>query len=214
MIRKDVLVGSLAYRIEIPEQCPICHHYGETKSIKIEEVNEGTQVQVVFQCAYSNCNSFFIGYYGPKGEGTIISLKPIKPNPTPFPESIAILSPTFIKVFLEAEEAFQLGLGQISGPGYRKAFEFLVKDYAKSLFPDKVAQIEKAFSATVVSEYITDPRIQSVAKRTLWLANDEAHYLRKWETHDIEDLKTLIRLAVNWIDIDQLTKGYNGSMPD
>jgi hypothetical protein len=138
----------------------------------------------------------------------------MKPNPTAFPKAVADLSPTFLAVFNESEEAFQLGLTQIAGPGYRKAFEFLIKDYAKSLAPEKTEDIEKSFSGTVVSDYVTDPRIQAVARRTLWLGNDETHYLRKWNSHDINDLITLIRLAVNWIEIDQLSKHYNESMPD
>jgi hypothetical protein len=120
----------------------------------------------------------------------------------------------FISVFQEAEEAAQIGLAQIAGPGYRKSFEFLIKDYAKSLSPDKSEQIEKAFAGTVVTDYVTDPRIQGVAKRTLWLGNDETHYLRKWTSHDIGDLITLIRLTVNWIEIDQLTTHYSEGMPE
>jgi hypothetical protein len=214
MIKKNILVDNSQYSIDYPDQCPICHHYGDIQLIQIGQSSENAGVQLVFRCAFTNCRSYFIGYYGPKGKSEIIALKPTKPNPTVFPETIATLSPTFVSVFLESEEADQLGLGQIAGPGYRKAFEFLIKDYAKSLAPEKNTEIENAFSGNVVTDYVADPRIQAVAKRTLWLGNDETHYLRKWETHNIKDLKTLIRLAVNWIEIDQLSKHYNTSMPD
>ncbi len=120
----------------------------------------------------------------------------------------------FISIFREAEEASQLGLKQIAGPGYRKAFEFLIKDYAKSLSPDKTEEIEKKFSGAVVAEFIKDARIQAVAKRCLWLGNDETHYLRKWTEHDIEDLVTLIKLTTNWIEIEHLSKEYVQNMPE
>jgi hypothetical protein len=174
----------------------------------------GHQVQVVYQCAFPVCESFFIGYYGEPGQKELKALQPLKPDPSAFPEQIGKLSPTFASVFREAEEASHLGLTEIAGPGYRKAFEFLIKDYAKSLAPEKSEQIEKAFSGVVVSEYVADPRIQAVAKRTLWLGNDESHYLRKWSAHDLDDLTTLIRLAVNWIEIDELSRHYCASMPE
>ncbi len=103
---------------------------------------------------------------------------------------------------------------RIAGPGYRKAFEFLIKDYAKSLTPDKEKDIEKKFSGVVVSEYIQDARIQAVAKRCLWLGNDETHYLRRWTDHDVGDLVTLIKLTANWIEIEHLSKSYVEQMPD
>jgi hypothetical protein len=213
MIKKNITVGNHGYPVDYPDECPICHHHGEIQVVKTDEVLNKSEVQVVYQCAFTGCKSYFVGYYGPRGDGELKALKPMKPNPTAFPEAISSLSPSFIAIYKEAEEAFHLGLTQIAGPGYRKAFEFLIKDYAKSLAPEKSEDIEKAFSGAVVSEYVTDPRIQAVAKRTLWLGNDETHYLRKWSAHDMDDLITLIRLAVNWIEIDQLSKHYNENMP-
>jgi hypothetical protein len=90
----------------------------------------------------------------------------------------------------------------------------LIKDYAKSLTPEKGKDIEKKFAGAVVDEYIADKRIQAAAKRALWLGNDETHYLKKWESHDIEDLIVLIKLTTDWIDIEQLSKKYVREMPD
>lgn len=125
-----------------------------------------------------------------------------------------MLSPQFVSIFQEAAEAQAHGLSQIAGPGYRKAFEFLIKDYAKSLAPDKAAEIERKLAGAVVAEFIGDERIKAVAKRSLWLGNDETHYLRKWEQHDITDLIALIKLTSHWIDIGQLSKAYIQEMPE
>lgn len=202
------------YQVEWPEQCPICHHHGEIRGLTTSHIKKRNEVQVVFECAFSGCKSYFIGYYGPPRDNKLLALKPIKPMISVFPEVISNLSPPFISIYAEAEEARQLGLSQIAGPGYRKAFEYLIKDYAKSMVAEEKENIEKAFSGTVVDKYINDPRIQAVAKRTLWLGNDETHYLRKWESHDIEDLINLIKLAVNWIEIGELTKHYCDTMPE
>jgi hypothetical protein len=131
-----------------------------------------------------------------------------------FPETISALSPGFVSIFKEADEAKHLGLKQVAGPGYRKAFEFLIKDYAKSLAPGKDREIEEKFSGAVVTEFVPDARIQAVAKRCLWLGNDETHYLRKWADHDVDDLVTLIKLTTNWIEIEHLSKAYVEKMPE
>ncbi len=47
-----------------------------------------------------------------------------------------------------------------------------------------------------------------------WLGNDETHYLRKWEQHDVDDLVTLIKLTTNWIEIEHLSKSYVEEMPE
>lgn len=48
--------------------------------------------------------------------------------------------------------------------------------------------------------------------RAVWLGNDETHYVRKWEEKDVNDLKLLVRLTVNWIDNVLLTKKYIADM--
>jgi hypothetical protein len=212
--KRSVSVRNVGYGVEAPEACPICHRYSEVKIVFADVVERGASVQVVYRCGYQGCENFFVGYYGPPGQGVLLSVKPIKPKTSQFPESVAKVSPTFVAVFAEAEEAAQLGLSQIAGPGYRKAFEFLIKDYAISLAPDKADDIRKKFSGAVVSEYISDSRIQAVAKRSLWLGNDETHYLRKWTGHDVDDLVALIKLTTNWIEIDHLSKSYVQQMPE
>lgn len=211
---KGISVSNQGYPVEYPDKCPICHHFGDIAARLTFQVPEAQGVQVVFQCPFWECQSFFIGYYGPKPQKELITLKPHSPELTQLPGTVAELSPQFVSIFREAEEARYIGLHQIAGPGYRKAFEFLIKDYAKSLSLDRAAEIEKAFSGDVVKDFIADPRIQSVAKRALWLGNDETHYLKKWTAHDIDDLIMLIRLSMNWIEIERLSRSYAEEMPE
>lgn len=42
--------------------------------------------------------------------------------------------------------------------------------------------------------------IKNVAKRAAWLGNDETHYVRKWASKDVTNLKQLIELVVRWIE--------------
>jgi hypothetical protein len=221
LITRTILINSRGFSIEIPDECPICHRYSEIVIQAQDMVQRGNAIQVVCRCAYQECRSFFICYYGPlspQQPGNVpvklLSVRPQKPSPTAFSGTIRNLSPTFIAIFDEAEEAKHLGLVQIAGPGFRKAFEFLIKDYGKSLASGRNEEIEKAFSGKVVDDFISDRRIQDVAKRCLWLGNDETHYLRKWTEHNVHDLEVLIKLATNWIEIEQLSKEYIQQMPD
>jgi hypothetical protein len=214
LIKRQISVQNHGYSVDVPDACPLCHRHSEVTLITADAVEQNLGVQVVFRCAYQGCRAFFICSYAARPSSVLVAVRPIKPQVTQFPETLAKLSPMFVSIFVEAEEATQLALTQIAGPGYRKAFEFLIKDYAKSLAPGKASEIEGKFSGAVVNEFISDVRIQAVAKRSLWLGNDETHYLRKWTDHDVADLVTLIKLTANWIEIEHLSKSYVQQMPD
>ena len=213
-IVRSLNVQNHGYQVEVPDACPICHRHSEMLVVFADAVDGGAVVQATIRCGYAACKQFFFCYYGRAPSSQLVATRPVKPNVQVFPEAVTKLSPTFVSVFAEAEEASQLGMQQIAGPGYRKAFEFLVKDYAKSLAPDREQEIEAKFAGAVVAEFIGDPRIQSVAKRSLWLGNDESHYMRKWTEMNVTDLVTLIKLTANWIEIDALSKEYVQAMPD
>ena len=213
-LRRQISVSNHGYTVEVPDACPICHHHSEIEVVKAEHIDGGTGVQAIYRCAYAQCRQFFFCYYGPRPNHQILAVRPVKPHASSFSEAVRTISPTFVQIFNEAAEAAQNGLTNVAGPGYRKSFEFLIKDYAKTLAPTKSAEIETKFSGVVVNEYIPDARIQAVAKRCLWLGNDETHYLKKWTAHDMDDLVALIKLVAHWIDIEQLSKQYVAGMPE
>jgi hypothetical protein len=214
LIKRQISVANHGYQADVPDECPLCHRHSEVQFVQGDRTESGQNVQTVWRCAFVGCRSYFICYYGSLGSGHLLAVKPVKPSIAGFSDAVKKISPTFAEVFTEAEEAAQLGLRQVAGPGYRKAFEFLVKDYAKLQAPDKAKEIEEKFSGAVVNEFIADARIQDVAKRCLWLGNDETHYLRKWTDHDLSDLVTLVKLAAHWIEIEHLSESYMKSMPE
>lgn len=211
---KMITVDKHSFMVEYPEKCPLCHHYGDIAIANghIRPSNQG--VEVLFQCPFQSCKRYFIGYYGVPGQKQLLGLQPQRPELLEFSDTIKTISKDFLLIYEQAESALHAGLDQIAGPGFRKAFEFLIKDYAKHTAPPIASEIEKAFSGQVVSQYIGDPRIQAVATRALWLGNDESHYLRKWADHDISDLKTLISLTVHWIEIERLSEKYEKEMKE
>jgi hypothetical protein len=74
--------------------------------------------------------------------------------------------------------------------------------------------VRRKFLGNVISEYIDEEVIKNCAKRATWLGNDETHYTRKWEDRDIHDLKALIGITMNFIDMSIEAARYMAEMPD
>ena len=115
---------------------------------------------------------------------------------------IEMVSPEFVTIYQQAVQAEKSGLDQIAGIGYRRALEFLVKDYCKQRHPEKAQAIENAPLSNCIRDYIEYERLKIVASRAAWLGNDQAHYTQKRTDRDLEDLKRLIQLTMHWIIIE------------
>jgi len=131
-----------------------------------------------------------------------------------FSGEIQKLSPAFVTIYGQSDSAEQEALTEICGVGYRKALEFLIKDYLIEKHSDKADEIKKKFLGRCIEEYVTEVRVKEVAKRAVWLGNDETHYVRLWEGKDLKDLKDLINLTVLWIDMEKKTEQLKASMPE
>jgi len=131
---------------------------------------------------------------------------------TTFPALIEAFSSEFIIIYNQAEYAEISQLDKIAGMGYRKALEFLVKDYLINEAPDDAETIKKIMLGPAIQK-INDTRIKSIAERATWLGNDETHYVRKWLDKDVNDLKALIKLVVHFIEAELLYKETIASMP-
>ena len=119
-----------------------------------------------------------------------------------FSEIITSISPSFSAIYNQAYHAEQANLDQICGVGYRKALEFLIKDYLISKEKDEkvVENIKNKFLNNCIQEDVQNENIKNVAKRAVWLGNDETHYTRKWADKDVSHLKQLIELTIRWIE--------------
>ncbi len=116
-----------------------------------------------------------------------------------FEDSLQSLSPKFCKIYNQSSQAEHENLLEISGMGYRKALEFLVKDYAIKTNPDAKTKIETQPLAQCIKDYIENPKIKELATKSVWLANDETHYIRKHKDYSVQDFKNLIEALVYFI---------------
>ncbi|MGH8593743.1 MAG: hypothetical protein ACREV3_07780 [Gammaproteobacteria bacterium] len=175
--------------------------------------------QVVFRCTHQQCQELFVATYRgiPRNAGgrqvfVLVGTAPWATRKSTFPSTVSEISPTFVEIYDQAIAAETHGLSQLVGIGLRKALEFLVKDFASREAPEKEKEIRKARLALCISKYVSDANVQACSTRAAWLGNDETHYTRKWEDRDINDLKLLVRLTVNWMDNILLTKKYVSEM--
>lgn len=205
-----------------PDVCPQCHHALHPKILQAtlngDASARGTLLEIAFKCTHRNCRSMFIGQYKRSqshpnsgtmvGEFRYIKSVPIRyVAPEVFPE-VEEISPSFKTIYEQSCAAESHQLNEISGVGFRKALEFLIKDYCIHKNPDNEEPIKSAFLGVVIRDHVDDANLKACAQRASWLGNDETHYVRKWEDKDINDLKTLIQLSCVWIRSNVLTEQY------
>lgn len=198
----------------LPDECPFCHN--SISPNIVYGYQSKNSLEVFMSCPKDTCRQGFIGYYEYKSGAWYFEEKTTIGNllTKEFNESIMEVSPSFIQIYNEAYSAEQYNLMDICGVGYRKALEFLIKDY--SILNNKADKdkILKMRLAECIKEYVNDERIKTVVKRAVWLGNDETHYVRKWEAKNLQDLKKLIELSVHWIEMEKLTESFESDMPE
>jgi len=202
----------------LPDTCPICHQGIEPIS-QFAFWNGTNVVQAIFRCPRLYCNSLFIAYYyedrsyrNPEDRLRLKRVAPQNLETQEFSGEINKVSPNFVEIFNQAFNAEIYGLNQICGCGYRKALEFLIKDYAISKYPTSKEEIENKNLAKVIIENVDDTNVKTTAELAVWLGNDETHFIRKWTELDIKDLKQLIQLTVKWIESEIITADYKSRM--
>lgn len=199
----------------LPDKCPFCHKT-ITPNFLYGHRNDSI-MEVILVCPDLGCKKSFIGYYNRQsnqvfkfnGYTTIGNLLG-----RDFSDTIMSISESFTVIYNQAFAAEQQDLTEICGVGYRKALEFLIKDYLILNKPSDKEKIEKKLLGSCISEYVDDNRLKTVSKRAVWLGNDETHYIRKWDGKNLDDLKKLIDLTVHWIEMESLTKSFESEMPE
>lgn len=205
-----------------PDHCPFCHYAIEPIILEAfldaqhEELAYTHISNVIYKCPRNKCHGIFIGkYHFYNNKFSFFDSYPKYPMEREFGEEIKKISRDFVCIYNQAYKAEQYDLKLVAGPGYRKSLEFLIKDYAiGKVEEDTKAEIPEKFLGEIINKFIDDKRIQSMAKRAVWLGNDETHFFRKWEDRDIDELKDLIELTVKWIEMVELSERYETEMPD
>ncbi len=193
--------------LEIPNKCPACNvAYNEQPLVTYKRAHPNHPNQHLFYSIYfcPHCEICFfvksLSHPSNSSVADIIGLYPLPETITTFSDGINNISPQFVTIYQQAESAENNSLSEICGLGYRKALEFLIKDYCVSLYPDKEDEIQKKSLSKCIKDYVDNHRIKALSEASAWLGNDETHYIRKHPEYNLNDLKAFINATVAFID--------------
>lgn len=215
MKQVDRINGVKAKLLNTVEKCPYCHKSIDPTPLSSIGSDLETILQVMMQC--TSCNKAFIAVYRVSQQTKNQYLFQEIYHPTletrEFSSEVVLLSSDFVHIYNQAFTAEQSNLTEISGMGYRKALEFLIKDFLISLNQNKEEEIKAKMLGRCINDEIENSRIKDMAKRATWLGNDETHYVRKWEDKDLSDLKRLIDVVTHFIEMEVISQAYLKDMP-
>lgn len=197
--------------IELPNNCPHCGQIMTPDTYSDGVSHNATHESFIkfglfMRCTDYNCRKYYALEYVHNNTENKTRLKHYEYKPpinVDLPENIDNVSPSFVEIFTQATKAEEEGLNQISGVGYRKSLEFLVKDYVIFLNPDKEEDVKNLFLGKVIKNYLSHlPRLQNLAKAATWIGNDETHYVRRHDDKDIRDMKQFIKSTAHFVVAD------------
>lgn len=197
------------YGADLPNKCPHCavsispvilscqHRYNSNKF----------DIYILFLCP--SCGQTFFSIYESKSHtrnslASLVTTYPHSNIKIKHDEKIAELSPDFVKIYDESYSAEQAGLYEICGMGYRKAIEFLIKDFAIKFHPNDEDKIKSLTLSQCIKDYVDNPRIKKLATASVWLGNDQTHYVKKHEDYDIDSMKSFIGALIDIIKSELL----------
>ncbi len=213
---KDLLLGREArpyhgFYIE-PEECPLCKYAIQPQELYCDAYIDDRQqwfITGLYLCKH--CYQTFMTLQRCNLGGRTDTYKsystkllycgPTQPQGTHFSKQLEEISPEFVKIYNQAKAAEEYGLDAVCGMGYRRALEFLVKDYLVHKEPHKREKICEMSLGNCIANRITDEDIKTLASKCAWLGNDETHYIKKNEGYDVDDLKRLLNATIYWIEM-------------
>ena len=202
--------GGKNFYIDLPRLCPCCSStYSSNPSFSGFFENETGIMHLYSLFFCPACENAFLVTYdfindtdSHKCIGHIAVQYPSPSNTTSFSDKLSELSPKFVEIYRQAEQAENAGLLELCGIGYRKALEFLIKDYAISQCPDKESEIVSSFLGKCINEHVDNKKIKTLAMASTWIGNDETHYIRKHENYNVQDLKRFLATTIAYIECE------------
>lgn len=204
----NITYNNIVYNVDDPNICPHCHVVNKPSrqySDGTRDSDDSLAYISVWECANTKCKKLFIALYKiQNGSPTFVRFLNGLPKGPDWPQPILDLTSShgdeinkskFIKTYLQSLEAESRGLDELAGMGYRKAIEYLVKDWAIKEHSEEKENIEKSWLGAVIEKYYSGD-LKEILARATWLGNDQAHYNKLFEEFDIEVLKELINLIM------------------
>lgn len=195
----------LRIKIRFPDVCPVCHKQVYPKFIYGHfDSTDRNGITCLFSCS---CGNIFMSKYENEhydNAARYIGSVPDGFDEIEFSDGISKLSPNFVKIYNQAAHAETLDLNLICGMGYRKAIEYLVKDFCVSKSPADKDKILGENLASSVNR-LDNPGLHDLAKACKDLGNDETHVIVKYD-EGLPELKNYISGLISYIELDLLVQ--------
>ncbi len=210
-------------RLQNPNVCPHCHIVNsphEEWHVVTKDTDNTPTVITAWQCSNDQCKKIFVANYKLDGQHFMFSRflnglpkgpdwpKPILDLKNGNPKTPEQAEQTrFITTYLQSLVAENSGLDELAGMGYRKAIEYLVKDWAIQDKPEDKDKIENSWLGAVINDCYSGD-LKEILERATWLGNDQAHYNKIFEEYDLDILKELIELIMVELDRQYKKRHY------
>lgn len=145
-------LNNMEFPIYYKNQCPICYFGLEMSQNVVFSChnihsleNNNFHIFTIHFCPHCN-NGFLVDHNMECKEGceeVSQTIYPYKLANANIDDEIKKISPSFYSIYNQSLTAKELGLTEIYGMGFRKAIEYLVKDYAIKKRPEDSEQIKQ-----------------------------------------------------------------------
>lgn len=171
-----------------PQQCPVCLHDIQLKPLCKTTGSNGQMW--LFQCPRQQCRAVFSLLFHKDGK---LAELPSSDQTFFDKEELSKISEHFVETYDQAEKAERLKLTEIYGEAYRKATEYLVKDFLIKFgnLNKNEDQILK-MNLSDAAKKLPDKRLVDLALASTWLGNDQTHPLQKHPEYGVKELKKFI----------------------
>ncbi len=211
--------SNISFLTEEINECPLCKKAIKPVCLNMFHLERTSPYLMHGHFLCTSCQRSFVADYkvhldkneyvssGPTNIG------PISYREESFDDNVKAMSPQFAKIYNQALAAETYNLDEIAGLGYRKSLEFLVKDFAIHTHPSESDKIKSMTLSQCITKYINSTNIATLATRSAWIGNDEAHYIRKQESRDVQDMKKFIKATVYFISMILITEDAESIEP-
>jgi len=205
---------------KVADRCPSCNRGTETHFLFGYCNNLNDETTIFFRCNFNDCLSLIKTYYKEDLDDFSNTILAFEDYDVPFkdqveiPKEIRNISPEFIDIYTESYAAFQFNLLKISGAGFRKSFEYLIKDFLIHHEGIDPKLIDSSPLSQCIDNHIQNEKIKDISKRTAWLGNDHVHYKKVWNEKDINHLLKLIEIVMHFISYEIHAKQILKEMPN
>lgn len=190
--------------LEVNNECPICHVVIYPKLLKVFPVSDQSLEDFIGLYLCKNCNKIFsvlyenaaYNQYGNNLYACDSEYTPFQPKIQSLPGEFNI--PAFDKfrnAYRSASLAETYAINGLIETGYRRALEFLIRDYF-CYIDEKHIEENSNLPFSKLIEKIEDNTIKELAQKIQWIGNDGAHYINFHTDRNYTDMKKFLNIVI------------------